>query len=84
MDPPYCETFTGYTKGSWSPQDHQDLFKCVRGVAANWVMSNSDTKPVREGLGGHGVWRVVEAKRSINSKNPGEKANEVIITRCSN
>jgi len=47
-------------------------------------MSNSDTQPVREGLGGQGVWRVVEAKRAINSKNPGEKANEVIITRCSN
>jgi len=84
MDPPYCETFTGYTRGAWSPQDHQDLFKSVRELPSGWVMSNSDTQPVQEGLRGHGVWRVVEAKRAINSKNPGEKANEVIITRCSN
>lgn len=81
MDPPYCETFTGYTRGAWSPEDHQDLFTAVRGLSSGWVMSNSDTQPVQVGLGGHGVWRVVEAKRAINSKNPGEKANEVLITR---
>lgn len=77
LDPPYCETFTGYTKGSWTSENHQDLFNTIRNLNSSWVMSNSDTQLVKDYFENR---RVVEARRAINSKNPGEKANEVIIS----
>lgn len=80
MDPPYCNTFTGYTAGSWSQQDHSDLFGAVRNLHTNWVMSNSDEELVRANLGECGKFRLVKAKRAINCNNPGQSVNEVLIT----
>lgn len=88
MDPPYAPesstSFVGYTADGFTKDMHLQLFgvcaqlRVITGV--KFMMSNADVDLVRNNFPCD-VYdiQVVECKRSINSKKPGSKTNEVII-----
>ena len=82
LDPPYApetkNSFVGYTKGGFKLEDHNELFKTIKENIPNFVMSNSNVELVNESFQGYDK-KVIIAKRSINSKNPESKTEEVIV-----
>jgi len=87
LDPPYAletiKSFVGYHKHGFCSEEQTRLFDMCKKFSesgVNFVMSNSHVPVVTDFFDGFEI-DVVEAKRSINSKNPGSKSNEVII-RC--
>lgn len=82
LDPPYAPetatSFVGYNAGGF--MDHDTLFAAVRRLPCNWLMSNSSVPAVHAAFGEYNI-RVVEARRAINSKNPGATTAEVLVTR---
>jgi len=88
LDPPYVpedsKSFVAYNKGGFSEENHKELFKLCHGLKdkkISFMMSNSKVDTVTESFvdAAYVVSRIV-VKRSINSKNPGSKTEEVIIT----
>lgn len=77
LDPPYVDTYGGYTKGGFD--EHTVLFELVKKLPACSLMSNSDVSAVRDAFNGYHI-RTLSCRRSINSKNPESKANEVLVT----
>lgn len=82
MDPPYVpekkDSFTAYSKVGFTKDKHNALFdKCIK-MKCKWVMSNSNTDPVKEKLKKFNI-KEIEARRAINSKNPAAKTKEVVI-----
>jgi DNA adenine methylase len=82
LDPPYApetkNSFVGYTKVGFKLEDHNELFKTIKENIPNFVMSNSNVELVNESFQGYDK-KVIIAKRSINSKNPESKTEEVIV-----
>ena len=87
LDPPYAPetatSFVGYTENGFGIEKHNELFTLIRGLTekkARFMMSNADVAIVRTNFP-DGVYTTdtVLCKRSINSKNPESKTNEVII-----
>lgn len=82
LDPPYDGTFTGYTRDGFRWMDQCTL----RGFCdeltergAQWILSNADTKRVRQ-LYGHCSIRQVQAVRAINRDGSGRgKVGELLI-----
>ncbi len=88
LDPPYAPetntSFVGYTENGFNAENHNMLFKKIISLEhknAKWMMSNSDVDIVHSHFGNdkYDVFRI-QCKRSINSKTPDSKTNEVIIT----
>lgn len=81
-DPPYDETWTGYTAGGTGAVFQVQLAAAVRALAARGVrvmVSNADTPRVRELYSGLRI-DVVKCRRSINSDGNGRGAvDEVIV-----
>lgn len=82
MDPPYVpekkDSFTAYSKVGFTEDKHNALFdKCIK-MKCKWVMSNSNTEPVKEKFKKFNI-NEIEARRAINSKNPAAKTKELII-----
>lgn len=82
MDPPYVpekkDSFVAYDKVGFTEEKHNALFdKCVK-MKCKWVMSNSNTEPVREKLKKFNIVEI-DARRAINSKNPAAKTKEVVV-----
>jgi DNA adenine methylase len=82
MDPPYVpekkDSFTAYSKVGFTEDKHNALFdKCIK-MKCKWVMSNSNTEPVKETFKKFNI-NEIEARRAINSKNPAAKTKELII-----
>jgi DNA adenine methylase len=82
MDPPYVpekkDSFVAYDKVGFTEEKHNALFdKCVK-MTCKWMMSNSNTEPVREKLKKFNIVEI-EARRAINSKNPAAKTKEVVV-----
>jgi len=83
-DPPYvpesATSFVGYTSCGFNLDKHKKLFDelCKK---HNFVMSNSDTDLVKKSFADKKKYsiEIISCKRSINSKKPGSKTNEVII-----
>jgi DNA adenine methylase len=87
LDPPYAPesdtSFVGYTKDGFPMDNHLGLFQRINEQSPDnhLMMSNSDVPLVRENLSeDHYTFEVVSCRRAINSKNPGAKTNEVILT----
>jgi len=81
VDPPYApETATSFTQYTAESFNHRKFFNNLKNCSADWVMSNSDTPLVREEFSGFPIVEV-EARRSINSKNPGARTTELIIKK---
>jgi DNA adenine methylase len=85
LDPPYVpensKSFTKYNESDFSLEKHKLLFDLCHKLHISFIMSNSDVELVKESFNDvkYTIQRI-ECKRSINSKNPGAKAMEVIIT----
>lgn len=87
LDPPYApendKSFVGYTKDGFDIKQHELLFNLTKKISEkNMIMlSNANVKLIRDNLSPDNYkYEVVSCRRAINSKNPGAKAEEVIIT----
>jgi len=87
LDPPYApedgNSFVGYTKSGFPLEQHQELFENTTDIsgAHHVMMSNADVPLVKEHLSEDiYTYEVVSCRRAINSKNPGARTNEVILT----
>ena len=88
LDPPYNKevdtSFVGYTENGFGIETQTQLFKlCNNEINTNntkFMMSNSNTDFVKQNFTEEKYSiKVITAKRSINSKNPGSKTRELII-----
>ena len=88
LDPPYAPetatSFVGYTEAGFGIEKHKQLFELIRGLVekkVRFMMSNADVELVRTNFPNNGIFitETISCKRSINSKNPESKTNEVII-----
>jgi DNA adenine methylase len=85
IDPPYAPetltSFVGYTKKGFNVEQHNNLFNLLNSLEnIKFMMSNSDTTLVKEKFNNlkYNITTIV-CKRSINSKKPNAKTNELII-----
>jgi DNA adenine methylase len=87
LDPPYAPetdtSFVGYTENGFNIENHNNLFKLIHTLTdtnKKIMLSNADVSLVRENFTNEKYNTLsILCKRSINSKNPDEKAKEVII-----
>lgn len=82
LDPPYApETATSFTKyNSRDFIDHDTFFEFAKNIS-RFSMSNSKANSVLVAFPGDMYTiRTISCPRAINSKNPGSKIDEVIIT----
>ena len=87
LDPPYAPetdtSFVGYTENGFNIENHNNLFQLIHMLTntnKKIMLSNSDVTLVRESFINEKYnTSSILCKRSINSKKPGAKANEVII-----
>jgi len=87
LDPPYAPetrtSFVGYTENGFSIDNHEKLFSLIHLLTEKNIkilLSNADVDLVRDNFKDDlYVINSILCKRSINSKNPGSKAKEVII-----
>jgi DNA adenine methylase len=85
LDPPYVPenstSFVSYTADGFSLEDHKILFSICDKIEARMLMSNSDVALVNEAFAGpQYTKKTISCKRSINSKSPDSRTNEVLIT----
>ena len=87
LDPPYAPenntSFVGYTENGFSIDNHTNLFKLINqlnNTGKKIMLNNSDVSLVRKNFTDekYNITSIL-CKRTINSKNPTSKANEVII-----
>lgn len=89
LDPPYVQenkrSFVGYTENGFGIEKHNQLFDIIHNMNYKcMLMSNSHTKLVLDRFTierGYDI-NVIECKRSINSKNPQSKTNEILIYKA--
>jgi DNA adenine methylase len=87
-DPPYAPesetSFVSYTSEGFDIDNHKALFNSCVEMHRNdvkFLMSNSDVDFVKDYFGSSRYSiRIINCKRSINSKNPEAKTNEVLIS----
>jgi len=86
MDPPYApennKSFVGYNADGFDIDQHLKLFTLCNTLKDNniqMIMSNADVMLVRNNMSRFNI-TTIECKRMINSKNPGAKIKEVIIS----
>lgn len=87
LDPPYApendKSFVGYTKDGFGIEQHELLFNLSKNVSQKnkIMMSNANVQLIRDNLSPEIYnYEVVSCRRAINSKDPGAKTEEVIIT----
>jgi len=87
LDPPYVPesitSFVGYTEKGFDIDAHKKLFALIHGLTKNKIkimLSNSDVKFIHDNFNDD-IYTIesFSCKRTINSKNPKAKTNEVII-----
>jgi DNA adenine methylase len=80
LDPPYAPvnvtSFVGYNADGFGK--HEELFELCKNTNAKFLMSNADVPLVRETFKDYEI-KTISCRRSINSKNPESRANEVLI-----
>jgi len=88
LDPPYAPensaSFVSYTSDGFNLKSHETLFKLCDTLKARNVkmlMSNADVKLVKDSFPATAYTiKIVSCRRSINSKEPDARTNEVLIT----
>lgn len=88
LDPPYVpeneKSFVGYTLNGFSMIKHKQLFDIIHSMNYKYfLMSNSHTQLVLDNFTrerGYNIG-IIECKRSINSKKPQSKTNEVLVSK---
>ncbi len=85
LDPPYYPenetSFTKYTSGDFKLNDHQEIINMCQFIKKNkdlFLLSNSDTDYIKDNLKDFEI-KIINCKRSINSKKPNATTNEVLI-----
>ena len=82
LDPPYApennKSFVNYTALGFSLEQHKLLFSICKKF--NFLMSNANVELVRDSFN-NDIYNtiVISCKRTINSKNPESKTEEVLI-----
>jgi DNA adenine methylase len=88
LDPPYVPenstSFVGYTVDGFTQENHVQLFAWCKDITRTqnirFVMSNADVEFVRQNFPESiYIIYVIDCRRSINSKKPQARTNEVII-----
>ena len=82
LDPPYApindNSFVGYTKDGFNLEQHKLLFLYCKKY--KFLMSNADVDLVKNTFNDERFKiEIISCKRSINSKKPDSKINEVLI-----
>lgn len=88
LDPPYApeteKSFVGYTADGFGIDDHTRLFQKCGTMNTNNVkllMSNADVELVKNAFPSpEYTTQIITCRRAINSKKPGRRTNEVLIT----
>jgi len=82
LDPPYAPetntSFTGYTHKGFPLEKHQTLFQLCKQLKSGWLMSNADVSMVKETFVTYPK-QTLSCRRSIHSKKPDARTNEVLI-----
>ncbi len=82
LDPPYHETYEGYSSGGFGDKEHTDLAEFCKKIdkkGGYFMLSNSDTPFVRKLYEGYTI-ETVSASRSVScKKHQRGKENELII-----
>jgi DNA adenine methylase len=85
LDPPYAPinstSFVGYVADGFNIDKHKKLFELTKSIInknCKFIMSNSDVDLVKDSFKDYQIITIL-CKRSINSKNPESKVNEVLI-----
>jgi len=80
LDPPYApeneKSFVGYTSKGFNLEQHKLLFVTCKKF--KFLMSNANVDLVKESFANYTI-KTILCKRSINSKNPESKTQEVLI-----
>ena len=86
LDPPYApetsKSFVGYNYDGFDEDCHIKLFDLTKKLPCNFLMSNSEVDLVSSHF--HDSLfdvKVIQCKRSINSKKPGSTTNELLIRK---
>ena len=87
LDPPYApkdvNSFVAYTKEGFDLDEHKSLFKEIHALSAKGVklvMSNAEVKLVTDAFPEPTYkTKIISCRRAINSKDPADKTNEVLI-----
>jgi DNA adenine methylase len=88
LDPPYApqntKSFVSYTSNGFDINNHKSLFnicKTMNSKDIKFLMSNSDVKLVKDTFDSS-IYQIknILCKRTINSKKPQSKTNELLIT----
>lgn len=84
LDPPYApeneKSFVGYTSDGFTVDMHTTLFNTIKKLKnIKFVMSNANVELVTDAFKQYNCVDII-ARRAINSKNPGSKTTEVIIS----
>lgn len=81
-DPPYApennKSFVAYNKNGFTIDDNLILFEKLKNLNTKFLMSNSNVDLVRNNFINYKIIEV-DAKRTINSKNPESKTIELLI-----
>ena len=88
LDPPYApetdKSFVGYTADGFGLDDHVRLFQTCKTMNTNNVkllMSNAEVDLVKDAFPSPAyTTEIISCRRAINSKKPGGRTNEVLIT----
>lgn len=86
LDPPYVPikktSFTKYNSSDFTLDNHKELFKILNNLNCKFLLSNSDNELVLNSFNDKNKFNIelINVKRQINSKNPGEITNETLIT----
>lgn len=82
LDPPYvpisATSFTSYASGEF--QKHEQLFELCKKFKSRFLLSNSSTDLIRTFFN-NAKYTIdtISCRRAIHSKDPGKKADEVLI-----
>jgi len=85
LDPPYAPkdatSFVGYVKGGFDLSHHNKLFDIVNNLHCLFLLSNSSVPLVHDAFPSskYSV-TIISCRRAINSKNPGSRTDEVLIS----
>lgn len=92
LDPPYApetaKSFVAYTSAGFGLVHHSELFKLCHGMKTKNVrmaISNADVQLVRDAFP-HPLFKtkIINCRRSINSKEPDARTNEVLVVNFEN